>query len=124
MNHSRRSLVAVLAAVGVAAIGVGASNADSPPVGPLPSGPVSNITSQKGELVAVALPQHSGGLVWRIARAFDGNVVQEVNEAESGGNVIVVFKATGAGTTSIRFGLTRGERQKAYQSRRFDIHIR
>jgi hypothetical protein len=123
MTYTKHSVAAVFAVAVLAAVGVGASDADSPPVGPLPSGPVSSITSQKGELVAVALPQHSGGLVWRIARAFDGNVVQEVNEAEAGGNVIVVFKATGTGTTSIRFGLTRGERQKAYQSRRFDIHI-
>ena len=123
MIRRKHSFATAVAVAALAAVGVGASDADSPPVGPLPSGPVSSITSQKGELVAVALPQHSGGLVWRIARAFDGNVVQEVNEAEAGGNVIIVFKATGTGTTSIRFGLTQGERQKAYQSRRFDIHI-
>jgi hypothetical protein len=125
MNPKKRTSIALLAAVAAAtSVAVGSGQASAPPVGALPSGPVSTIATTKGEFVAVALPQHTGGLGWRIARAFNGNVLQEVREqSDVGGNLVVVFKATGAGKTSITFGLTRGEREKAFQSRRFDVRV-
>jgi len=107
------------AAAAIAAAGI----ADSTPVGPLPNGPTSTIQTQKGQLVSFALPARANGRVWRIARAFDGRVLQEVHEGDVGTNVVLVFKATGTGTTTVTFALTRGETAKAYESRRFTVKV-
>ncbi|MDX6439872.1 MAG: hypothetical protein QOF45_2455 [Gaiellaceae bacterium] len=115
-------LVAVAAAA--AAILAGVGRADSTPVGPLPNGPVSTIQTQKGQLVAVALPHRANGRVWRVARPYNARVLQQVGEADVGKNVVLVFRATGSGTTTIAFGLTRGETAKAYESRRFTVKVR
>jgi hypothetical protein len=120
----RRFIVLVAAAVAAAAVLAGVSLADSTPVGPLPPGPVSTIQTQKGQLVAVALPHRASGRVWRVARAFNARVVQQVGEGDLGKNVVLVFKATGPGTTTITFGLTRGETAKAYESRRFVVKVK
>lgn len=105
-----RSFVAVaLAAWSLG--GAGAAVADSTPIGPLPTGPVSTISTKPGQLVAVALPHaaSSSGLVWRIARRYDSTVVREVSEADIGANVVVVFRVVGKGSTSVVFALTRGD---------------
>jgi hypothetical protein len=115
-------LVAVAAAAAAILAGVGL--ADSTPVGPLPHGPVSTIQTQKGQLVAVALPHRANGRVWRVARPYNARVLQQVGEADVGKNVVLVFRATGSGTTTIAFGLTRGETAKAYESRRFTVKVR
>ncbi|MFL5955074.1 MAG: hypothetical protein ACJ76I_13310 [Gaiellaceae bacterium] len=95
------------------------------PIGPLPSGPTSVIQTQKGELVAVSLPNRANGRVWRIARAFNAGVIAQVGEADVGTTVVLVFKATGTGTTTLSFGLTRGDTgRKAFESRRFQVHVR
>jgi len=113
--------LAVAAAVAASAT---AACASAPPVGPLPAGPTSTIATTAGELVAVALPHRSGGRSWRIARAFNSSVVREVSEADVGANVVIVFKATGAGTATLRFALTRGETAKALESRTFVVRVR
>ena len=127
MTHTYR-LPAALAAAALAAValvaGAGARTATAPPVGALPNGPVSTITTTKGQLVAVALPDRSGGRVWRIARAFDAKILEQVSEADVGAGVVLVFRAKSAGSTVISFGLTRGERPKAYESRRFTVRVR
>ena len=56
-------------------------------------------------------------------RTFDGHVLQEVSEGDVGSQVVLVFKATGPGTTTISFALTRGERSKAYESRRYVVTV-
>jgi hypothetical protein len=124
MDSGNRPAVA-LAFVAVVAIAAAASSqASAPPVGRLPLGPTSQIATQKGQLVAVALPEHSDGRVWRIARPFDSTVLREVREQSGvGGNLVVVFKATGAGNTTISFALTRGERPKAFESRRYRVQV-
>jgi hypothetical protein len=119
-----RLLVPVVASLAAAVVLTGVALADSTPVGPLPSGPTSTIQTQTGQLVAVALPRRAGGRVWRIARAVDPAVLRQVSEADVGASVVVVFRATGAGTATISFGLTRGETAKAYESRRFTVHVR
>ena len=119
-----RNRVAGLAVAAVAAWGAAAAWASAPPVGPLPKGPVSTLLTQKGELVAVALPHRPNGRVWRIARAIDPRVLREVSEADVGASVVIVFKAVGAGTASVAFALTRGETAKAYESRRFVVTVR
>jgi hypothetical protein len=120
-----RALAVIAAATTLTATGVaGARLKDSPPVGPLPVGPSSTIDTQKGQLVAFALPHRSAGRVWRVARKFDAKVVQQVTEGDVGPSVVLVFKATGKGTTTVVFGLTRGETAKAYESRRFTVRVR
>jgi hypothetical protein len=115
----RPALVAVVILGAVA----GTALASSPPVGPLPRGPVSTIHVQKGELVAVALPDRAGGRVWRIARPFDSSVVREVSEADVGKSVVLVFQTFKKGTTTLKFGLTRGERSTAYESRTVSVTV-
>ena len=114
--------VALVAAVIV--VFADTSLAAAPPVGPLPAGPSSTIETKKGELVAFALPHRPGGRVWRVARPFDSRVVRQVTEADVGKQVVLVFVATGRGTTTVSFGLTRGERAKAYESRRYTVIVR
>jgi hypothetical protein len=88
-----------------------AARGDSTPVGPLPPGPVATITTSPNQLVAVALPHApaSSGLVWRLARRYNANVVRQVSEADVGANVVVVFKVVGRGSTAIVFAQTRGD---------------
>jgi len=117
----------IVLALSVAAIGGGAaaSFADSTPIGPLPGGPVSSINSQRGELVAVALPQRGAGRVWRIARPLKTSVLRQVSEADVGASVVLVFRAAGAGDATISVALTRGDTSaKALESRRFRVHVR
>jgi hypothetical protein len=89
----------------------------------LPAGPSSSIRTGKGELVAFALPHRGNGRVWRVARAIDPHVLRQVSEADVGNQVVLVFRATGAGRAAVAFGLTRGERSKAYESRRYTVDV-
>jgi hypothetical protein len=125
MSHIRtRAAVAVAGATAAAAALAGAGLADSPPVGALPPGPTSTIQTHKGQLVAFALPRRSEGRVWRVARKFDSRVVQQVSEGDLANSVVLVFRAARPGTTTVAFGLTRGETPKAYESRRFVVRVR
>jgi hypothetical protein len=124
--HSRHRTItgSVVAASIASAVVAGSGLASAPPVGPLPSGPSSAIQTRTGELVAFALPHRAGGRVWRIARSVDPRVLRQVSEADVGNQVVLVFKAAGPGTAVVMFGLTRGERPKAYESRRFTVSVR
>ena len=103
-------------------ISAGASRADSTPVGALPPGPITTTTTKPGLLVAVALPHASSGLVWRIARRYNANVVKQVSEADVDTAVVLVFKAVGRGQTSIVFALTKGDTSsKAVKSATYKI---
>jgi hypothetical protein len=101
--------VVIAAVVGVAGAGLG--TASSTPIGELPDGPVTTVQTKPGLFVAVALaqPKKSSGLVWRVARPYDSDVVRQVSEAEVGRAVVLVFKVVGRGDTSLVFALTRGE---------------
>jgi len=118
-----RLIVSALLAAAAAAMLASAGGASAPPVGPLPAGPTSAITAVKGQLVAVALPHRAGGRVWRIARPFDARVLGQVAERDVGSQVVLVFKANGVGSTTVTFVLTRGERSKAYESRRYKVGV-
>jgi hypothetical protein len=120
----RRSTVTLVAASVCAAAVAGASRATAPPIGPLPAGPIATIQTQTGELVAFALPHRANGRTWRIAKPFDAKVLRQVSEADVGNQVVLVFKAAGAGTTVVAFGLTRGERPTAFESRHFTVSVR
>jgi hypothetical protein len=106
---------------------VGSAHADSTPVGPLPAGPVQTITVKKGQLVALALPRpsRSSGLVWRVARVYDANVVQQTEEADVGdSSIVVVLKGTGTGRTTMYFAQTRGDTgTQALKALRFKITV-
>jgi len=111
---TRRSLIALASAplVTAAALQISAAaRADSTPIGQLPPGPVTTITTAPNQLVAVALPHASktSGLSWRIARRYDSTVVRQISEADVDANVILVFKVVGRGKTSLVFALTRGD---------------
>lgn len=127
MNGRHRLSALLATASALTAIGVGiatASTASAPPVGPLPSGPTSTIQTHVGQLVAFALPHRSNGRVWRVARTIDSKVLVQAAEGDIGANVVLVFKAKGKGTAKVSFGLTRGERAKAYEARRFVVNVR
>jgi hypothetical protein len=118
-----KGLAASALAAGVLSLAGGAL-ADSTPVGPIPPGPVSTITTKRGQLVAVALPHASArsGLAWRIARRYDPSIVREVSEADVGANVVLVFEVVGKGRTSLVFALTRGDASsKAVKSSTHEI---
>jgi hypothetical protein len=115
------TILVTIAALAAAA----AAFADSAPIGPLPSGPRATINTQRGELVALALPQRTAGRVWRLARPFDANVLRQVSEANVGGSVVLVFEAKAAGRTTLSVALTRGDTSaKALESRRFLVRVR
>jgi len=122
----RRKLTMTLtiALLGAAAAFAGRSAASAPSVGSLPAGPVSKIQTSRGELVAFALPHRPGGRVWRVARPFNAMILRQVSEADVGSQVVLVFRATGTGTTAVVFALTLGERPRAYESRRYTVTVR
>ena len=120
-----KRLVILFALAAMLGGGSPAALADSTPIGSLPAGPVGSIVTQRGQLVAVALPMRSGGRVWRVARRFDGAVLRQVSEADVGSSVVLVFRAVGAGTTTITLALTRSDTSSvALQSRRFHVRVR
>ena len=97
--------------IALALVIAAAAGAGSTPVGPLPRGPVSTITTAPNQFVAVALPRAAkkSGLVWRLARRYDSNVVRQVSEANVGTNVVLVYRVLSRGRTSLVFALTRGD---------------
>jgi hypothetical protein len=97
--------------------------ASAPPVGPLPKGPVTTISAPSGSLVSVALPSRAG-MSWRLARAVNSHVLVEVSEANVGKSVVIVYRAVGRGSVSVRYGLTRGEQRKAFASATFAVRVR
>jgi hypothetical protein len=121
----RRFLGGAVVVAAFAAGSVPAVQASAGPVGALPKGPVTTLSVPKGELIAVALPSAaaSSGLVWRVARAYNGKVVNEVTEGNLGSNVVIVFKATGVGNTKIVYALTKGESAKAQKSKTYVVHV-
>jgi hypothetical protein len=108
------------------ALPVTASVASAPPVGPLPPGQVTTISAARGTLVAVALPGQpaSSGLVWRLARTVNVNVLRQTSERNIRRDVIVVYKAVSTGDATIAYGLTKGDTRKAYKSVTYKVRIR
>ena len=125
LSRSARLLAMLVAGAAIAASVVSNVRADSTPVGALPPGPVTTTSTKPGLLVAVALPaaKSGSGLVWRVARRFDPNVVRQVSEADVGKTVVVVvFRVVGRGRTTLVFAMTRGDASsKAVKAQRFQI---
>jgi hypothetical protein len=128
MKPNRRAAACALAAAVLAVPAVAAATSQSaPPVGPLPKGPVTWVSAERGTLVSVALPRQkaSSGLVWRLARRVDPHVLRQVSEADVGTSVVVVFRALHRGKTTIAFALTRGESSpKAVRAIRHVVRVR
>jgi len=120
----RAPQITLLALAAAASAAAGGARASAPPVGPLPAGPKATLITHAGELLAVALPHRSAGRAWRVARSFDATILHQVSEADVGSNVVLVFETTRTGTTTLAFGLTRGERPKAFESRTFEVRVR
>jgi hypothetical protein len=97
--------------IAVALVAAVTARADSTPVGHLPAGAVSTITTAPNQLIAVALPHAAkkSGLSWRLARRYDSTVVRQISEADVDASVVLVFKVVGRGKTWLVFGLTRGD---------------
>ena len=119
--------LAKLLAVAALALAVsGAAAADSTPVGPLPPGNVTTVSTPRGTLVAVALPR-SGvptGFAWRVARAYNDHVVTQISEANVGSSVVLVYRAIGKGRTSVVLALTHGDASpKAARSATYRITV-
>jgi hypothetical protein len=114
-NHTNsRGLVALgfaILATGVALTIAAAARGESAPVGPLPAGPISTISTSPNQLVAIALPRapKTSGLVWRLARRYDAGVVRQISEADVDESLVLVFKVISHGKTSLVFALTRGD---------------
>jgi predicted secreted protein len=127
-THMWRRAVASLLVVGCgSALVQGAARADSTPIGTLPKGPRSSIASERGTLVAIALPRQkpSTGLVWRLARRVDPSVLRQVSEGEVGSSVVVVFRAVHTGSARVVFALTRGDSSsRALRSRTYTVRVR
>lgn len=115
------SLVAAATVLGAMASIAGAS---APPVGPIPKGPLTDVSTPKGQLVAVALQRQPNGRVWRVARSVNAAVLRQVSEANVGSSVVVVFRATGRGTARVVFALTRGETAKALASATYNVRVK
>ena len=115
-----------IALIGIAAaiVLVAPAWAAAPPVGPLPAGPTTQITTQRSQLVAVALPAQPSGRVWRLKGSIDTRIVREVSEADVGKDVVIVFRTVSRGATTLSYGSTRGETSKAYAARRFHVTVR
>ena len=108
---SRRTIATSLALLVCALLLTDAALADSTPVDRLPPGPAVRVEATRNTLVAIALPRpkRTGGLVWRLARPVDRAVAREVSEGEVGDTIVVVFRAVGRGSVTVRYALTRGD---------------
>jgi hypothetical protein len=120
-----KQILAIMVAAAALAGGTAVALADSTPVGPLPAGPHASIQAQRGELVALALPQHGGGRVWRLARPVNSRVLHQISEGNVGSSIVLVFRATGVGSTTVSVALTKSDvSSKALEARRFDVRVR
>lgn len=116
-----RSLLPLLL---LAAVAAGPVVASAPPVGPLPAGPVKPIALKSNHTFTITLPKSKDpGLVWRVARAYAGGVVEERTEGETKSSVWLRFRSVAPGKTSLVFALTRGEREHAFAARTFLVTV-
>lgn len=118
------SLAAVLAAAALTTIG-GSARASAPPIGPLPPGPTTTITTHTQDLIAIALPRGASGLVWRAAPPYDPTVVRPYAEQDITKNLtILVYLARRPGTANLRFGLTNDDHPKVYRAARYHVIVK
>lgn len=117
-----KRLVALLVA-GTAAALVAGSRATGPPVGALPKGPLTTITTPAQGYVAIALNRGQSGLVWRLARPYDTRIVAQTTQRRLGDLTVWVFRTITPGTTTVRFALTNGAQPHAYQAATYRLVV-
>jgi hypothetical protein len=117
----RRSTMLLVTACALAIVANAAATAG--PIGPLPPGPTTTISAPAGTLVSAVLPAGAQGRSWRQAGTYNTKVMSEVTEANVGKTVVIVFKTHAKGTTTVKYGLTKGETKKAYASATFVVHV-
>lgn len=108
-------LFAAALALGMS-LGETKADADAAAVGPLVKESVTTVSTQRGALIAVALPHATDGLTWRLARSVDPKVLKQVSEADVDTATVVVFEATGSGTARVSYALTRGETPSVHRA--------
>jgi hypothetical protein len=119
----KRHALSMLVALGLA-VAAGTAVADSTPVGRLPAGPTRTVSAAPGTTFRITLPAPAvAGGVWRVARAYDSEVVRQVGEGDSGRGVWLSYRAVAPGTTTIVMALTRGETARAFAARRFRVVV-
>lgn len=118
----RRMVVGGAAALALAMAALSAQ-ASAPPVGPLPTGPVTAIQVQHGQLFAMVVPRPGSGLAWRGARHSDATIARPLDEGELNGNIVFVYRAGHAGKTTVVYALTKDEGPKALKARYFKITV-
>lgn len=116
--------LAFIALLATALAAAGAATASAPPVGKLPPSPVTTITTHRGQLFALALPEGKNGLVWRGAKNTNWRVATPVREADVGTTLVLIYRAGKPGIADVAYGLTKGETPKAYRVARFHIVVR
>ena len=124
MRRRRVSVLLVSVFVFTVTACVATALASAPLVGQLPKGPTTTVSAPAQSYVAVALNRGESGLVWRLARAYNANVVVERLERNVGSLTVWVFQTVRPGSTTVRFALTNGERPKAYQAASYRIVVR
>lgn len=113
----------VLLLAGAAVVIVAGSHATGPPVGALPKGPLTTITTPSQGYVALALNRGQSGLVWRIARPYDTRIVKQTAETRLGDLTVWVFRTITPGTATLRFALTNGTHPHAYQAATYRLVV-
>jgi len=122
-HRMSRRVLGVLGVMVVLGTLVTASQASAPPVGPLPKGPVTTIEVRAGLLFALVVPRPAVGLSWRGARPSDPTIARPLDEGELNGNIVFVYRAGHAGSTTVVYALTKDEQPTALASRFFKIVV-
>ena len=121
----RRHLLTPIALALAAAALAAAATASAPPVGKLPAATTIAYKTIPGKVLTFTLPKPAlKGGVWRVARAYDDQVVQQLGERKlKNGSIRITLETTGPGTTRVIFAVTKGETAKAYAARVFEITV-
>jgi hypothetical protein len=120
-RHLLTPVAAAMAAAALAATAMGSA----PPVGKLPAATTVAYRTIPGKVLTFTLPKPAlKGGVWRVARAYDDQVVQQLGERTlKNGSLRLTLETTGPGTTRVIFAVTKGETAKAYAARVFEITV-
>ncbi|HLY95263.1 MAG TPA: hypothetical protein VKP14_10490 [Gaiellaceae bacterium] len=78
---------------------------------------------QHGLLFVLVVPRPAAGLAWRGARPSDATIARPLGEGELKGNIVFVYRAGHAGTTTVVYALTRDEGPKALKAQYFKITV-
>lgn len=122
-HGTQQFLFAAAFALGMS-LGTSNAAADAAAVGPLTKESVTTVSTQRGALIAVALPHATDGLTWRQARSVDPKVLRQVSEADVDKATVIVFEATGSGTARVSYALTRGETPSVHRAVTHVVRVR